>query len=129
MRGLRLLINPGTLKSPYDARWQRYRLSFLRRNPLCVRCLEAGRTTAANTVDHIVPHRGDERLFLDPNNHQSLCANCHSSSKQREEKGGSGHYQGSNADGTPLDPRHRWNVTDSTDEATVERYRQSGASL
>jgi 5-methylcytosine-specific restriction enzyme A len=113
----------------YDARWQRYRLRFLRQNPLCVRCLEAGRTTAANTVDHIEAHRGSTALFWDPTNHQSLCSTCHSGDKQRAEKSGNVSYRGSNTDGTPLDPSHRWNVTDSTDEATVERYRQSGASL
>lgn len=92
----------------YDHRWQRYRLSFLRQNPLCVRCLEAGRTTAANTVDHITPHRGDTALFWSKDNHQSLCAQCHSGEKQREEKSGVTSYRGSQADGTPLDPNHAW---------------------
>lgn len=124
------MINPGTLAPrPYDARWQRYRLSFLRRNPLCVRCLEAGRTTAANTVDHKDPHRGNPLLFWDPGNHQSLCSTCHSGDKQVAEKSGKLSYRGSSPDGTPLDPRHRWNVTDKADDEAVERYRQSGASL
>lgn len=92
----------------YNHRWQRYRLGFLRQNPLCVRCLEAGRTTAANTVDHITPHRGDTALFWAKDNHQSLCAQCHSGDKQREEKSGVTSYRGSQADGTPLDPNHAW---------------------
>lgn len=66
----------------YDSRWDRYRLGFLKRHPLCAVCLAEGRTTAANVVDHVVPHRGDERLFWDQRNHQALCDhrspwNCH----------------------------------------------------
>lgn len=92
----------------YDHRWQRYRLAFLRQHPLCVRCEAAGRTTASNTVDHIVPHRGDEKLFRDPLNHQALCKLCHSGDKQKAEKSGTDSYRGSQADGTPLDPNHAW---------------------
>ena len=32
----------------------------------------------ATDVDHIKPHRGNWALFVDPNNHQSLCHACHS---------------------------------------------------
>lgn len=92
----------------YDHRWQRYRLSFLRQNPLCVRCLEAGRVTASDTVDHIIPHKGDEAKFRDPLNHQALCSTCHSGDKQRAEKSGVEQYRGCQADGTPLDPTHAW---------------------
>jgi 5-methylcytosine-specific restriction protein A len=28
-------------------------------------------------VDHIVPHRGDERLAFDRDNLQGLCKSCH----------------------------------------------------
>jgi 5-methylcytosine-specific restriction endonuclease McrA len=36
-------------------------------------------------VDHIVPHRGDQGLFWDTSNWQSLCKKCHDSVKQKEE--------------------------------------------
>lgn len=50
-------------------------------------CLELEDVTPADTVDHVTPHKGDERLFWDPSNIQSLCAPCHSRHKQREERG------------------------------------------
>ena len=70
----------------YGYKWQQYRLRFLKMNPLCVYCERDNRVTVATVVDHIVPHEGDKRLFWDTKNHQSLCASCHSSIKQREEK-------------------------------------------
>jgi 5-methylcytosine-specific restriction protein A len=67
------------------------RQAQLKRQPLCENCLKHGRITAATVVDHKTPHKGDLELFLDPNNHQSLCDDprwrCHSSDKQREEHG------------------------------------------
>jgi 5-methylcytosine-specific restriction protein A len=43
-----------------------------------VHCLAKDLVVAATVVDHIVPHRGDERLFWDSvNNWQSLCESCH----------------------------------------------------
>lgn len=69
----------------YGYKWQKYRLSFLRSNPLCSYCMRDGRVTEATVVDHIEPHKGDKTLFWKTENHQSLCAPCHSSVKQREE--------------------------------------------
>lgn len=43
--------------------------------------------TVATVADHIKPHKGDEVLFFDLNNLQSLCKPCHDSDKQREENG------------------------------------------
>ena len=31
----------------------------------------------ATVVDHIIPHRGDQKLFWDQNNWQALCKSCH----------------------------------------------------
>lgn len=36
--------------------------------------------------DHVKPHRGDERLFWDEANLQTLCKPCHDRDKQREEQ-------------------------------------------
>ena len=69
----------------YGYKWQQYRLKFLRLNPLCIYCERQGLVTEATVVDHIKPHKGDKTLFWDTNNHQSLCASCHSSVKQSEE--------------------------------------------
>lgn len=72
----------------YTWRWHKARTAFLRENPLCVMCRAEGRTTEAQVVDHIVPHRGDEKLFWDRSNWQSLCKPHHNSDKQMLEKSG-----------------------------------------
>lgn len=61
----------------YDSDWRRERKRFLRENPLCVKCLKKDKLRAATVVDHIIPHRGDEKLFWDRSNWQPLCADCH----------------------------------------------------
>jgi 5-methylcytosine-specific restriction enzyme A len=71
-------------------------------------CLDQGHVTAATTVDHIKPHKGDWSLFSDPANLQSLCPSHHSSTKQREEA--VGHAIGCDDAGLPLDPDHPWHL-------------------
>lgn len=61
----------------YDARWRSARKSFLERYPLCAECMRNGKLTPATVVDHIKPHRGDQRLFWDMSNWQPLCKGCH----------------------------------------------------
>jgi 5-methylcytosine-specific restriction endonuclease McrA len=59
------------------ARWRHpesgLRACILRRDPVCKHCNRQGSTRA----DHIVDHRGDEKLFWDPANLQGLCEDCH----------------------------------------------------
>lgn len=50
-------------------------------------CQAAGRTTLANCVDHIVPHKGDQVLFWDKKNWQSSCTPCNSKKAAAEEGG------------------------------------------
>ncbi|NMZ77376.1 HNH endonuclease [Pseudomonas nitroreducens] len=95
-----------TAERGYGGRWQKARLTFLRKNPLCSYCQDRGKVVAATVVDHKVPHKGDQSLFWDRSNWQPLCAQCHSSTKQRIEK--SGVTFGCNADGSPIDPNHHW---------------------
>ena len=73
---------PNASTRGYDREWQRYRMAFLAFNPSCKMC-----GAPATVVDHIIPHRGDDRLFRDPNNHQPICTHCHCSTKQSQEKG------------------------------------------
>lgn len=61
----------------YNARWRKARLLYLQRHPLCVECQREGKLTPATVVDHILPHRGDQRLFWDEKNWQPLCKDCH----------------------------------------------------
>jgi 5-methylcytosine-specific restriction protein A len=72
-------------KRGYGYAWQKARAGYLVSHPLCVYCEREGRVTAATVVDHRIPHRGDQKLFWDKANWQSLCATHHSRDKQREE--------------------------------------------
>lgn len=69
----------------YGRRWQKARARYLKRHPLCVKCLEAGRFTEASVVDHIEAHRGNDVLFWDEGNWQSLCKPCHDSKTFQED--------------------------------------------
>lgn len=69
----------------YNGKWQRARERFLRKHPLCVKCMEQGRYVKATVVDHIRPHRGDPVLFWDENNWQPLCKPCHDSKTWNED--------------------------------------------
>lgn len=80
-------------------RWKELRLRQLAKEPLCRMCQALGLVVAANTCDHIVPHRGDvEKFWGGP--FQSLCRTCHSGAKQQLEK--SGTLRGCSQDGVPF---------------------------
>ena len=98
------------IKSPYDARWRRWRLAKLRREPLCAYCLELGGTTAATTVHHIKRLRDHPELRLVDSNTVSLCKPCHDGPAQREEQ--SGHRPGCDSGGMPRDVNHPWSDDD-----------------
>ena len=61
---------PYAYERGYDSRWRKARRRYLDAHPLCTECLKAGRYTRATVVDHIVPHRGDQKLFWDENRHE-----------------------------------------------------------
>lgn len=89
----------------YDARWRRLRRRFIHRlialgiGPLCgarlpgapetahSRCVADHRVVAGAVVDHIVPHRGDERRLYDTLNLQFLCKACHDRKTATEDGG------------------------------------------
>lgn len=77
-----------TSERGYGWEWQKARQVFLMKHPLCVMCRADGSITAATVVDHIKPHRGDEALFWDETNWQSLCVTHHNRDKQAIDKGG-----------------------------------------
>ncbi|EPE99521.1 HNH endonuclease [Rhizobium grahamii] len=72
-------------------RWRKLREEVLRRDlytckqtgVLCI-----GKHPADNSpvVDHKIPHRGDERLFWDVNNLQTVSKAYHDSEKQKQER-------------------------------------------
>jgi 5-methylcytosine-specific restriction protein A len=68
-------------------RWARLRAFILLRD--IYTCRMCGRIATRPTVDHVEPHRGDPRLFWDPENLQTLCKSpCHDKHKQAQEVAG-----------------------------------------
>ena len=76
----------------YGAAWQKARKQYLEAHPLCVECMREGRYVKATDVDHIVPHRGDQKLFWDRSNWQALCHRHHSMKTRREDQTPEYHY-------------------------------------
>jgi 5-methylcytosine-specific restriction protein A len=69
------------------ARWRKLRWSILTRDLFTCQCgcghLESD--TSQLVADHIRPHRGNEALFWDPANLQTLAKRCHDRAKQAAE--------------------------------------------
>ncbi|MEH6645511.1 HNH endonuclease [Sulfitobacter sp.] len=72
---------PTAAQRGYNGAWRKARKEYLAHHPACVMC-----KAQATTVDHIIPHKGDDRLFWDKANWQSLCTPCHNRHKQRAER-------------------------------------------
>ena len=71
-------------------RWQDLRELVLERDLYTCRqtgVLLLGKVGAPDSpvVDHIIPHRGDERLFFDPSNCQAVSKSWHDSIKRSED--------------------------------------------
>lgn len=89
-----------TTERGYGADWQRLREYWICRHPLCVECLKKGlvvaytyhtdkdgkRKAVRNHVHHIIPHRNNKALKLDPNNLETLCEACHMKHHKRPNK-------------------------------------------
>lgn len=79
----------------------------LLREPFCRACAaryptgDPRRRTRATVVDHIRPFRGDWGLFVDANNHQSLCERCHNQKTAREQAENRAKTRGLGAEATP----------------------------
>lgn len=84
---------PSSTERGYGYRWQRASKAWLRAHPLAVDWFKEhdGRVVLAEVVDHIVPHRGDMKLFWDPGNWQGLTKADHDR-KTATEDGGFGHF-------------------------------------
>ena len=77
---------PSAESRGYNNRWRKVRAAYLRKHPLCVRCMADGRYVKATVVDHIQPHRGNRQLMWDENNYQALCKKCHDKMTWTEDK-------------------------------------------
>ena len=59
----------------YGREWKRVRDRYVRKHPLCERCLKEGRMTPVEEVHHILPvNRGGTN---DESNLMSVCKSCH----------------------------------------------------
>ncbi len=76
----------------YGSRWRKVRKQYLQAHPLCEECRKNGQYVKATDVDHIIPHRGDPKLFWDQKNWQALCHSCHSKKTRREDQVPEYHY-------------------------------------
>ena len=74
-------LRPSARERGYTTKWEVERAEFLRATPKCARC-----SAPASVVDHIVPHKGDRKLFWRRSNWQPLCTGCHSGAKQAAER-------------------------------------------
>ena len=81
-------------KRGYNSQWERESKRYLQAHSLCVRCMakDPPRYVKATVVDHIVPHRGDQKLFWDRSNWQPLCKRCHDQKTRNEDETPTYHY-------------------------------------
>ena len=69
----------------YDKRWEKFRLYYLKHNPLCVDHLDRGECVPATEVHHIKKLRYYPELKYDNDNLMALCHECHSKRTSRGE--------------------------------------------
>ena len=81
----------GSTARGYDYRWQNASKAFLKlpENRICrdPHNRHEGVVVLASETDHIIPHKGDMRLFWDRKNWQGLCHDCHSYKTALEDGG------------------------------------------
>jgi 5-methylcytosine-specific restriction protein A len=77
---------PPSAERGYNSRWRKLSKAYLRKHPLCVKCMQDGRYVPATVVDHITPHRGNEVLMWGETNWQALCKPCHDRKTWTEDK-------------------------------------------
>lgn len=69
--------------------WRKLRETYMKQNPLCEECLKKGKVTPASSVHHLAsPFKTGEvnrTLFLDYNNLQSICHECHAEIHNKEQ--------------------------------------------
>lgn len=74
-----------TTERGYGSKWQKARRHYLDKHPTCAYCEREGIVSLATVVDHIIPHKGDKKLFWDSSNWQPLCKPHHDVDKKLEE--------------------------------------------
>jgi hypothetical protein len=56
-------VRPSARARGYNKAWEKARKAYLAAHPHCVMCRKQDVVTIATVVDHIIPHKGDKRLF------------------------------------------------------------------
>lgn len=69
--------------------WRKLRETYLKRNPLCEECIQKGKVTPASSVHHkkspFSKGEVNQSLFLDYNNLESICHECHAEIHNKEQ--------------------------------------------
>jgi 5-methylcytosine-specific restriction protein A len=75
----------------YTTAWDKARAGFLAKHTRCECPAHRGKPDAppSDTLDHIIPHKGDKTLFWDRKNWQAMAASCHSTKTGRYDRPGS----------------------------------------
>ena len=76
-----------TTEAGYGGPWAKASKAYREQHPLCVHCSIMGHTAAAQCVDHITPHNGNQVLMWDVDNWQALCHWHHNQKTWRERMG------------------------------------------
>jgi len=82
-----------------SAAWKKTRIQVLMKEPLCEECKRNHMLTEAEVVDHIIRRSHYEGSAHDRSNLQALCAECHNTKTQREQR-----YYDNGTWNTPLNP-------------------------
>lgn len=95
-----------------SARWKKLRLKcFVRDHWICQRsgvaCIGGKNAPDSAVANHIIPHKGDPKLFWDLDNLETVTKEVHDSLIRKEEL--NGYRVGTDRNGLPVDPGHPWN--------------------
>jgi 5-methylcytosine-specific restriction endonuclease McrA len=63
---------PSARERGYTKDWERESKAFLAAHPVCIAC-----GSPATVVDHLIPHRGNQKLFWMRENWRPMCKPCH----------------------------------------------------
>lgn len=74
---------PSSSKRGYSAKWRAASAKFLAEHPYCA----DGCGGRSAVVDHIKPHRGDQKLFWDQGNWAAMTKRCHDRKTATEDGG------------------------------------------
>lgn len=70
----------------YDGRWDKAAATFKAHRPWCLGCEAIGKRTRTELIDHVEPHKGDQRKFWNTALWQASCRWHHDVVKQRLER-------------------------------------------